>query len=124
MNGHSTLASYQSQLETFQRQDADRYAFVEKLCRDFEDLQAKYSEKCDDYDNERQSRATWQRQAREFESALTEQKQVSVSSVARRNLDVTAHKIAQGSNSFALAIIDGDGAIVRNLTSSKQYLGK
>jgi hypothetical protein len=89
MNGHSgALVDYTSRLESFRKSDAERDALVTELLQRFEELQVKYHEKADDYNNEVESR-------RSAELALTQHRQVSFA------------------NNFALAVIDGDGAIVR-----------
>jgi len=95
MNGHaSSPMDYTSRLEGFRRSDSERDAFVAELLRNFQALELKYTEKCDDYNNEVESRRMWQSKAKISEVALIEQKQAS------------------GSNNFALAVIDGDGAVV------------
>ena len=73
MNGHSAPSSYLDRLEAFRKTDADRDALVAEVIRNYEELQHKYAEKCDDYNNEVQSRRLWQGKAAEY-------KQVSVSS--------------------------------------------
>ncbi|KAK5125458.1 hypothetical protein LTR85_000567 [Meristemomyces frigidus] len=93
MNGHSVPMSYTDRIEIFRRVDAERDGMVAEIMRHLEELQLKYSEKCDDYNNEVESRRMWQSKANTSERALTEQRQAS------------------GSNNFALAVLDGDGAI-------------
>ena len=80
MNGAAPFQSHGEQLEAFQKQDAARYAFFAEMVRKYEELQIKYDEKCVDYNNEVESRRMWQSKASSSERALTEQKQVSVSS--------------------------------------------
>ncbi len=95
MNGHASSAmDYTSRLEDFRRSDSERDALVAELLQNFQALELKYTEKCDDYNNEVESRRMWQSKAKTSEVALIEQKQAS------------------GSNNFALAVIDGDGAVV------------
>ncbi|KAK5711186.1 hypothetical protein LTR17_018534 [Elasticomyces elasticus] len=97
MNGHaSTIMDYATRMGTFRKSDNERDAMVTELLQEFEELQLKYTEKCDDYNNEVESRRMWQTKARTTEVALTQQKQAS------------------GSNNFALAVIDGDGAIFQD----------
>ena len=79
MNGHATLSTYTQRLEAFRKTDAERDAFVAELVRSYEELQLKYSEKCDDLSNEVESRRMWQGKASSNERALCELKQVSVS---------------------------------------------
>ncbi|KAK5136364.1 hypothetical protein LTR08_003490 [Meristemomyces frigidus] len=94
MNGHSTpRMGYNQRLEAFRQSDTDRDQMVTEIIRNFEDLSTKYDEMRDDLGNEIESRRMWQSKANTSERALTEQRQAS------------------GSNNFALAIIDGDGAI-------------
>jgi len=78
MNGHATPASYRERLDAFRRSDADREDMVNEVIRKYEELKMQYDEKCDDYHNEVESRRLWQSKAREHESALREQRQVSV----------------------------------------------
>ena len=83
MNGHSgTLDSYTERLEGFRRSDAERDALVAELIKNHAALQLKYDEKCEDYNNEVESRRSWQSKFRSSEQALNQQKQVSVSSPA------------------------------------------
>ncbi|KAK3701475.1 hypothetical protein LTR37_015449 [Vermiconidia calcicola] len=90
MNGHT---SYADRLELFRKNDAERDALVAEVVRNYEELSLKYAEKCDDYCNEVESRRMWQSKATQSERALVE------------------HRQASGSNAFALAVIDGDGAL-------------
>lgn len=96
MTGLTTAGAmdYASRLESFRESDRARDAMVEELINSFNELQTKYNEKCDDYSNEVEGRRTWQSKARLAEAALAE------------------HRQASGSNNFALAILDGDGAVV------------
>ena len=56
MNGHTTPSSYVGRLEAFRKTDAERDALVAEVVRQYEELQLKYAEKCDDYNNEVESR--------------------------------------------------------------------
>jgi len=106
MNGHaSSPMDYTSRLEDFRRSDSERDALVAELLQNFQALELKYAEKCDDYNNEVESRRMWQSKAKTSEVALIEQKQAS------------------GSNNFALAVIDGDGAVVGFATPSSRETG-
>ncbi|RMX71169.1 hypothetical protein D0869_15906, partial [Hortaea werneckii] len=88
MNGHSGLLdSYTERLEGFRRSDAERDAL--------------YDEKCEDFNNEVESRRSWQSKFRTSEQALNQQKQASASS------------------NFALAVLDGDGAIFQDFLYSQ-----
>lgn len=79
MNGHANSSSYYSErLESFRQSDAERDSLVAEVIRKYEELQLKFSEKCDDYNNEVESRRMWQAKARSHEQALTEHKQASV----------------------------------------------
>ncbi|EMD00486.1 hypothetical protein BAUCODRAFT_20579 [Baudoinia panamericana UAMH 10762] len=94
MNGHSTaIMPYADRLKAFRKSDEERDSMIAEILRNYEELQLKYNEKCDDYNNEIESRRMWQSKARSTEAAFNEQKQAS------------------GSNNFAVAILDGDGAV-------------
>ena len=79
MNGHAATASYLDRLEVFRKADAERDALVAEVIQKYEELQLKYSEKCDDYSNEVESRRMWQGKASAQERVLTQHKQASVS---------------------------------------------
>lgn len=79
MNGHGTPPSYAEQLELFKKNDSARDAFIQDLIRNYEELQLKYAEKCEDYNNEVESRRLWQGKASSNERALAAQRQASVS---------------------------------------------
>ena len=79
MNGHATSTNYTEKLELFRKSDAERDAFVADIVRNYEELQLKYAEKCDDYMNEVESRRLWQGKATASDKALVEHKQASVS---------------------------------------------
>ena len=79
MNGHTTPSSYLDRLEAFRKTDAERDALVAEVIRNYEELQLKYAEKCDDYSNEVESRRMWQGKASTNERALAQYKQASVS---------------------------------------------
>ncbi|KAF2484173.1 hypothetical protein BDY17DRAFT_122803 [Neohortaea acidophila] len=96
MNGHATLPSYAEQFDAFRKHDAARDTLIQDVIRAYEELQLKYTEKCDDYSNEVESRRMWQSKASLNERALNEHRQIS------------------GSNSFVVAVIDGDGAIFQD----------
>ena len=128
LNGHSKPTIYAEKLELFKQNDSARDVFIQDLIRDYEELKLKYDEIRNDYDNEVESRRMWQSKASLNERALAEQRQASVSvhvAIVRPLLRVATlvapgpsrHRIStayiqQGSNSFVLALIDGDGAIV------------
>lgn len=80
MNGHSALGSYQERLEAFRRSDAERDALVTELITKYEELQARYDEKCGDYENEVESRRTWQNAAKSSEREMIALRQASVGS--------------------------------------------
>ena len=81
MNGHTTQPSYIDRLEGFRKTDAERDALVAEVIRNYEELQMKYKETCDDLYNEIESRRMWQSKASSHERALLEHKQVSVSTL-------------------------------------------
>lgn len=80
MNGHTAAGAmdYAARLETFSKADAERNALVAEILRNYEELNTKYAEKCDDYNNEVESRRMWQSKARTSELALSEHKVASV----------------------------------------------
>ncbi|KAK4987010.1 hypothetical protein LTR66_007707 [Elasticomyces elasticus] len=84
---------YQAQLEAFRKSDSERDRLVQELLEQYAKLQADYSDKCNDYENERASRKMWQDKERASSQALA---------AAR-----------QDASPFVVALIDGDGAIVR-----------
>lgn len=78
MNGHSAAMGYAERLEAFRKSDAERDEMVAEIIRNYHQLQLQYGEKCDDYNNEVESRRMWQSKAKTSEVALTEQRQASV----------------------------------------------
>lgn len=78
MNGHATLPSYAEQFDAFRKHDAARDTLIQDVIRAYEELQLKYTEKCDDYSNEVESRRMWQSKASLNERALNEHRQISV----------------------------------------------
>lgn len=79
MNGHILPSAYKERLDRFKKSDAEREDMLEEIIRNYESLKQEYEEKCDDYNNEVESRRLWQNKAREGARALTEFKQASVS---------------------------------------------
>lgn len=78
MNGQAATSSYLERLEAFRKADTERDAMVAEVIRKYEELKSRYNDKCDDLNNEVESRRMWQGKAREHESALQEQRLVSV----------------------------------------------
>lgn len=78
MNGHVSSASYLERLESFRRSDTERDNMVAEVIEQYRELKLQYDEKCDDYNNEIESRRLWQSKARESDAALREHRQVSV----------------------------------------------
>ena len=78
MNGTMDLANYQDRLSAFRASDQERDALVTELITKYERLQAKYDEKCDDYENEVESRRTWQNNAKAAEREMVTLRQASV----------------------------------------------
>lgn len=72
------VSGYLERLESFRQADKDRETMVTDLVQAFEDLEAKYFKKCDDFDNEIESRRMWQAKARNFELSLNDYKNTSV----------------------------------------------
>ncbi|KXL46403.1 hypothetical protein M433DRAFT_88094 [Acidomyces richmondensis BFW] len=93
MNGHAIPLDYAARLDAFRKSDSERDALVADLVKNYESLKLKYDQKCDDYNNEVESRRMWQNKANANERALNE------------------HRVASGSNNFALCVLDGDGAV-------------
>ncbi|KAK4995103.1 hypothetical protein LTR66_005011 [Elasticomyces elasticus] len=87
-------SKYQAQLEAFRKSDAERDKLVQELLEQYAKLQADYSDKCNDYENERASRKMWQDKERASSQALA---------AAR-----------QDASPFVVALIDGDGAIFQD----------
>ena len=81
MNGHTPSSLCKEKLEAFRKSDAERDSLVEEVLRKYEELQLKFIEKSDDYDNEVESRRMWQGKASTHEKALAEHKQSSVSEI-------------------------------------------
>ena len=78
MNGRTIIPSYAEKLDGFRRSDEERDALIAEIIRDYEELQLKYAEKCDDFNNEVESRRMWQTKASYNAQALAQHKQVSV----------------------------------------------
>lgn len=110
-NGSSS-GGYLEKLEGFRRSDAARDEMVTELVNKLSHLEARYNEKCDDYNNEVESRRMWQAKASANERAVTSLKQASVSFEFIKTAPPSKLTNSQGASSFALVIIDGDGAIV------------
>ena len=56
----STVEHYSLKLDAFRRSDNDREAMIKDVLRKYDILLAEYQRKCDDYDNEVESRRMWQ----------------------------------------------------------------
>ncbi|KAK1467184.1 C-x8-C-x5-C-x3-H type zinc finger protein [Colletotrichum melonis] len=93
MDEMEDLSAYVQQLELFRRNDYTRDQMIQDLLARHGQLQQAYREKCDDYNNERESRRMWQTKANNL------------------GKDVVALNKANESNPFVFVIIDGDGAI-------------
>lgn len=78
LNGHSSSTSHEDQLQQFKKNDEARDTLIRDIIRNYEELQLKHREKCDDYSNEVESRRMWQGKAKDHEQALNQQKQASV----------------------------------------------
>jgi len=79
MNGHSApSSSYEDRLQGFRRSDQERDALVTELITKYAELQTRYDEKCGDYENEVESRRTWQNNAKMYEREMVSMKQASV----------------------------------------------
>ncbi|KAM0273958.1 hypothetical protein ACHAQH_008101 [Verticillium albo-atrum] len=84
---------YMSRLAAYRQHDVERDNMIQELIRRTEELERAYYEKCDDYDNEVESRRMWQAKA----TKLTK--------------EIGALTQVMDSNPFVYAIIDGDGAV-------------
>lgn len=72
------MESYLEELEAFRQSDAKRDALVAEVIKKYQELQIAHARKCDDYENEVESRYSWQQKARISEQALNAHKQASV----------------------------------------------
>ncbi|KAF6845531.1 C-x8-C-x5-C-x3-H type zinc finger protein [Colletotrichum musicola] len=93
------LSQCVQQLDAFRQADCSRDQMIRHLkdiLVSYDRLQTLYRGKCDDYENERESRRMWQTKA----SNLGQQ--------------VTALNNANESNRFVFVIIDGDGAVFQD----------
>ncbi|KAL2352892.1 C-x8-C-x5-C-x3-H type zinc finger protein [Cryomyces antarcticus] len=95
MNGDEG-AGYVARLEAFRQSDAQRHAMVEEILQKYHDLRQMFEEKSNDYENEVASRRMWQAEATKSQRSLI---------VAQQSME---------SNSFVLALIDGDGAVFQD----------
>ncbi|KAK1634639.1 hypothetical protein BDP81DRAFT_462450 [Colletotrichum phormii] len=93
MDETEDLSPYMQQLELFRRSDFTRDQMIQDLLTRHGQLQQAYREKCDDYNNERESRRMWQTKANNL------------------GKDVVALNKSNDSNPFVFVIIDGDGAV-------------
>ncbi|KAF2101400.1 hypothetical protein NA57DRAFT_72843 [Rhizodiscina lignyota] len=99
MNGYATindLGDVNAQLRAFKDSDERRDAFVQDLVKRYSDLQIAHRALVHDFENEKQSRRTWQER---FE-------------VVERTTNILQGNV--NNNCFALALIDGDGAIFQD----------
>ncbi|KAI1804740.1 hypothetical protein F4811DRAFT_552610 [Daldinia bambusicola] len=87
--------SYLARLEQFHQFDKEREDMIKELIAKNEYLEKRLDDKCKEYDNEVQTRTIYQARANDATIKLTD---------IRHKMDV---------NSFAIAIIDGDGAVFR-----------
>ena len=82
MNGHDGYApatSYMERFEAFRQSDREREAFVADLVQKYQSLQTRYQEKCDDYENEVESRRLWHSAAKARDTELQVLRQAAVS---------------------------------------------
>ncbi|KAI1378781.1 hypothetical protein F4677DRAFT_411969 [Hypoxylon crocopeplum] len=89
-------ASYLARLERFHQLDEERENMIKDLVTKYEDLEQRFEKKCEEYENETQTRSLYQARANESD---------------RKLIDIQ-HKMEV--NSFAFAIVDGDGAVFRD----------
>lgn len=88
--------SHHDKLESFRKADAERDAFVQQMIQSFEELQVKYQRKCDDYENEIESRRMWQGKA----------------DAAQRAVQNVQHN--SNLSPFVCVLIDGDGGVFQD----------
>ncbi|OHF03726.1 C-x8-C-x5-C-x3-H type zinc finger protein [Colletotrichum orchidophilum] len=101
MDETDDLSPYMQQLELFRRNDFTRDQMIQDLLARHGQLQQAYRDKCDDYNNERESRRMWQTKANNL------------------GRDVATLNKANESNPFVFVIIDGDGAIFQEALLKK-----
>ncbi|KAI1656859.1 hypothetical protein F4813DRAFT_362064 [Daldinia decipiens] len=87
---------YLARLEHFHQLDKEREDMIKDLIAKYDDLEQRFESKCKEFDNEVQTRSIYQSRANDATTKLTD---------IRHKMDV---------NSFAIAIIDGDGAVFRD----------
>lgn len=85
------MDNYSQKLEAFRQSDSARDALVAEVIQNYEDLRLAHQRKCDDYDNEVESRYLWQQKARTHEQALKAHRQASVRQILQE-FEVTANR--------------------------------
>jgi hypothetical protein len=94
MLGQIDTSDYLGRLEVFRKSDAERDALLQEVVQAYEALKIQYEEQTADYNNEKDSRRLWQSKA----------------NTSQRLLD--QHNKQSATSNFAVALIDGDGALV------------
>lgn len=90
---NGTLISMESRSESFQRLDAERAAFINELIAENAQLKASLHSIKSDYEDQSESRRSWQSKSKEAEDRLREMVEMA------------------NSTPFAVVLIDGDGYI-------------
>lgn len=85
---------YAHRLDSFRKSDSDRDNLIQEVITALEDLKLKYTRVVEDHQNEQETRRLWQNKAKTDAQELL------------------AYKQSTSSNAFAVALIDGDGALV------------
>jgi hypothetical protein len=81
-------------LEAFRQSDAERDALLLEVVKAYETLKEEFEEQTADYNNEKESRRAWQSKANATQKLINQ------------------HTKQSASSNFAVALIDGDGALV------------
>ena len=81
-------------LDAFRKSDAERDALLLEVVKAYETLKNEFEEQTADYNNEKESRRAWQSKATNTQKLIDQ------------------HAKQSASSNFAVALIDGDGALV------------
>ncbi|XXH05512.1 hypothetical protein Hte_011942 [Hypoxylon texense] len=95
-NEFKDSANYLARLEGFRHIDKERDELIKELIANYKDLKERFEKKCQEYDDEAQTRRLYQAQANEASKKLVD---------IQHKVDV---------NSFAFVIIDGNDALFRD----------
>jgi hypothetical protein len=81
-------------LDAFRKSDAERDTLLLEVVKAYETLKIEFEEQMADYNNEKESRRAWQSKATNTQKLIDQ------------------HTKQSASSNFAVALIDGDGALV------------